>query len=179
MRYRMLTLAALFWSGTGLAAVTAQQPNGFAIKQRVDVTADPFAVYALLQQPSRWWNGEHSYSGDARNMTLDARVGGCFCEAIAAKDGLHAGSVEHGRVIYAVPGRTLRLVGSLGPLQAEAVTGTLTFTLEPLGSGGTRIDMTYVVGGYVRGGAEKLAGAVDGVLGQQLQGLKRVADARR
>lgn len=179
MRYPILTLAALVWPGAGLAAVTAQQQDGFAIEQGVDVAADPVAVYALLQQPGRWWNSDHSYSGDARNMTLEARVGGCFCEALPAKDGLPAGSVEHARVIYAAPARTLRLVGSLGPLQAEAVTGTLTFTLKPQGAGGTRIAMTYVVGGYVRGGADTLASAVDMVLGQQLQGFKREADVRR
>lgn len=179
MRYPILMLAALVWPGAGLAAVTAQRQDGFAIEQGVDVAADPIAVYALLQQPGRWWNSDHSYSGDARNMTLDARIGGCFCETLPAKDGLFAGTVEHARVIYAAPARTLRLVGSLGPLQAEAVTGTLTFALKPLGTGGTRIDMTYIVGGYVRGGADKLARAVDMVLGQQLQGLKRAADIRR
>lgn len=179
MRYPTLALIALVWPGVGQAAVTAQQQSGFAIEQGVDVAADPVAVYALLQQPGRWWNSDHSYSGDARNMTLDARVGGCFCEALPAKDGLFAGSVEHARVIYAVPARTLRLVGSLGPLQAEAVTGTLTFTLKPLGAGGTRVNMTYVVGGYVRGGADKLASAVDRVLGEQLLGLKRAGDTRR
>ncbi|WP_336967554.1 ATPase [Sphingobium aromaticiconvertens] len=179
MRYPILMLVALVWPAAGLATVTAQQQDGFAIEQGVDVAADSVAIYALLQQPGRWWNSDHSYSGDARNMTLDARIGGCFCEVLPAKDGLFAGSVEHARVIHAAPGRTLRLVGSLGPLQAEAVTGTLTFTLKPLGAGGTRIDMTYVVGGYVRGGTGKLASAVDRVLGQQLQGLKRAADARR
>lgn len=179
MRYPILTLAALVWPGAGLATVTTQQQDGFAIEQGIDVVADPAAVYALLQQPGRWWSSDHSYSGDARNMTLDARIGGCFCETLPAKDGLAAGSVEHARVVYAAPARTLRLVGSLGPLQAEAVTGTLTFALKPQEAGGTRIAMTYIVGGYVRGGADKLASAVDMVLGQQLQGLKREADARR
>ncbi len=39
--------------------------------------------------------------------------------------------------------------------------------------GGTEIVQTYVVGGYIRGGAEKMAPLVDMVMGQQLAGLQR------
>jgi uncharacterized protein YndB with AHSA1/START domain len=176
MRYLLMLLVGLSCSAPLSAAVTGQAANGFAIENSVDVAADPALVYALLQQPGRWWNGDHSYSGDTRNMTLEARVGGCFCEALPARGNAPAGAVEHARVIHAAPSSMLRLVGSLGPLQGEAVTGTLTFTLKPLETGGTRIILAYVVGGYARGGVDKLAGPVDGVLGQQLQGLKRAAD---
>lgn len=158
-----------------MATVTAQAEDGFAIENGADVAASPAVVFALLMQPARWWNSDHSYSGDARNLTLDARVGGCFCEALPGTGAVPAGQVEHARVIHVAPASTLRLVGSLGPLQAEAVTGTLTFSLKARGTG-TKITMTYVVGGYVRGGAGALAAAVDQVLAQQLAGLARVAD---
>ena len=96
-------------------------------------------------------------------MTLDARPGGCFCEAIPKG----AGAIEHMRVVYVQPGATLRLQGGLGPLQAEAATGTLTWTLKAV-PGGTEISQNYVAGGYIRGGADKMAPLVDQVLSQQL-----------
>ncbi|MDI1297047.1 MAG: ATPase, partial [bacterium] len=83
---------------------------------------------------------------------------------------------EHGRVIYAAPGQQLRLSGALGPLQSEAVTGTLSFVIAP-SAYGARITMSYAVGGYLRGGAAPMATTVDQMLGEQLDGFKRVADA--
>lgn len=53
------------------------------------------------------------------------------------------------------------MTGALGPLQAEAVTGTLTFRLDPETDKTTRIPLEYVVGGYVRAGADTLAPKVD------------------
>jgi hypothetical protein len=66
--------------------------------------------------------------------------------------------------------------GSLGPLQSEAANGTLTFTLVKTDTG-TRIDLEYVVGGYMRFKPEEIAPAVDTVLGQQLAGLAKLFEA--
>jgi hypothetical protein len=76
------------------------------------------------------------------------------------------------RVVFAQPGRMGRLQGGLGPLQAEAASGILTFAIKTV-PGGTEITQSYIVGGYVRGGADKLAAPVDKVLAQQLDGLVR------
>lgn len=79
------------------------------------------------------------------------------------------GGVEHMRVIHVDPGNTLRLSGALGPLQADAVVGTLTWTLKSLGGEGrTRIKMVYVVGGHFQHDATQLAPAVEMVLGEQV-----------
>jgi hypothetical protein len=51
--------------------------------------------------------------------------------------------------------------------------GTLTFMLKPV-PGGTEITQSYIVGGYIRPGAERLASPVDKVLAQQLDGLVRM-----
>src|SRR3546814_3340582 len=85
------------------------------------------------------------------------------------------GSVEHARVIHAAPDRQLRLSGALGPLQAEAVTGTQTFDIAPSGKG-VRVVMRYVFGGYIRMGAARIAPVVDKVLAEQLSGLQRAAE---
>ena len=74
------------------------------------------------------------------------------------------------RVISVMPGHMLRLSGSLGPLQSEALQGTMTFRLAPAGSG-TKIKLEYVVGGYMRMKGAQIAPAVDEMLGQQLARL--------
>ncbi len=66
----------------------------------------------------------------------------------------------------------MRISGALGPLQAQAVTGTLTWTLKAVPTG-TELTQSYVVGGYVSGGADKYAKVVDQVMSQQLAGLTR------
>ncbi|HUD90193.1 SRPBCC family protein [Sphingobium sp.] len=176
----MRIFGLLAWAGAAMAvpahsAVTGTSEQGFATESSIEVAASGEAVYALLAEPGRWWSDSHTYSGDSANMTIDARGGGCFCETIPSKDGA-AGSVEHGRIIYAAPGRQLRLSGALGPLQVEGVTGTLDFTIAPFGKG-VKVKMTYVVGGYVRAGPATIAPLVDKVLGEQLAGLKRAAES--
>ncbi|HEX2493499.1 MAG TPA: hypothetical protein VHK24_06950, partial [Steroidobacter sp.] len=48
------------------------------------------ACGAALADIAKWWDPEHTYSGDARNLTLDTQVRGCFCEKL----GLYA-AIEH------------------------------------------------------------------------------------
>ena len=163
-----MIFAALAAFGTAARAeVKSSSGGGFEVEHRRVVNAAPATIFSALGQPSLWWNKAHTYSGDSANLTLGLKAGQCFCERLP--DG---GSVEHMRVVYARPGQTLRLQGGLGPLQMEAAIGTLTFALEPV-AGGTQITQSYVIGGYVRGGADKFAQAVDRVLGEQLDGLVR------
>ena len=56
----------------------------------------------------------------------ELKAGGCLCEKIPAE----GGSVEHLRIVFARPGRLLRAQGGLGPLQGEAVVGTLTWSSQ-------------------------------------------------
>lgn len=161
-------------AGQATAEVRSATDAGFEVASSAEIAAPPEAVYALITTPSRWWDGAHTYSGDARNMTIDAKAGGCFCEVVPSKVG--DGSIEHARVVYAQPGKLLRLSGALGPLQAEAAVGTLTFTLKPTAKG-TQVDMSYVAGGYLRMGSKVIAPGVDMVMGQQIAALKKAAEA--
>lgn len=158
----------------GTAEVRSASTGGFEVEARATVAATPAQTYAILGRVGEWWNDGHSYSGKASNMRLELRAGGCFCERVPA-DG---GTIEHGRIIYARPGETLRLQGALGPLQPEAVIGTLTWSLRAV-PGGTEVVQTYVASGYVRGGADKLAPIVDKVMAEQLSGLKQRFARRR
>lgn len=154
------------------AEVKSVNDSGFAVEHVIQIAAPRQRVYAALIEPGKWWNASHSWSGDAANMTIDARPGGCFCERLPKSGGF----AEHARVVFAQPGHILRLSGALGPLQAEAVTGTLSFTLDPGPTDDTtRLTVSYVVGGYVRNGTAQFAPVVDMVIGEQAKRLAAFA----
>jgi uncharacterized protein YndB with AHSA1/START domain len=166
-----LASVLLFASGPALAAADDPPPSrGFVVYETTVVKAGPDAVWAALVRPARWWNREHSWSGDAANLTLDPRAGGCFCETLP--DG---GSAEHMHVVQWVPGSLLRMKGALGPLQSEALEGVLTIELKP-GEGSTTITWAYVVGGYSRLPLGDIAPAVDSVLGEQAERLAALVE---
>lgn len=168
-----IIIAALVASAAAPAGarVVSSVPAGFEVADRITVAAPPAKLYAALVDIGRWWSSSHTYSGDAANLSIEARPGGCWCERLA--DG---GAIEHLRVVYVRPGQLLRAQGGLGPLQSEGVAGTFTWTIKPTADGGSELTQSYVVGGYVRGGAEKLAPLVDQVLGEQLARLKTFAE---
>ena len=172
---RTLTVAAVLalTARPAAAEVIASGETGFVVRETAEVPADPGQTWQTLIAPQKWWSKAHTFSGDSANLYLDAQGGGCFCEKLPLKDGapgVRGGSVAHMRVVYADPGKALRMVGALGPLQSEALTGTMTITLKP-GGGGTRIVMEYVVGGYMRYKVDEIAPAVDKVLAGQLAAL--------
>jgi hypothetical protein len=151
----------------GAAEVLSSGQNGFDIHESVHVAATPQKAYAALLQPARWWSSNHTFSGNAANLTLEARAGGCWCETLP--DG---GSVEHMHVVYVAPNNSLRLRGALGPFQGLGVEGAMTWSLK--GSANTtEISVTYILGGYSKDGFEGAAKGVDQVLGEQLQLLKK------
>lgn len=149
------------------ADVVEAYAHGFAIKTVVTIAAPRAKVYdALVQQVGRWWDPAHTYSADARNLSIDPRPGGCFCEQLPP-----GGGVQHGTVVLVLPGKTLRLIGGLGPLQEAGVSGSLTWDLAER-EGATEATLTYSVGGHRQGGLQTLAAVVDSVLGTQLRRLK-------
>ncbi len=170
----LIVLAAALAAPPAYAEVSGLTEQGFVIRLETTVKADAQTSWRVLGQPARWWSPAHTFSGDAANLALDMRAGGCFCETLPADKGnprsAPRGSVEHLRVVYAEQGRMLRLAGALGPLQSEAVRGTLTISLKPV-DGGTGIVWEYVVGGYMRYKTAQIAPAVDGVLKEQLANL--------
>ena len=130
----------------------------------------PKVYDALAQSVGGWWDPQHTYSGDAKNLSIDPKPGGCFCERLVEQ-----GGVQHAMVVLVIPGKTLRLVGGLGPLQDSGVQGSLTFDLAER-EVGTDVSITYSVGGYRQGGLGALAPIVDTVLGTQLMRLKSFAE---
>lgn len=133
------------------AEVQAVDADSFVIETVTTIAAPPDRLWATFRNPAAWWDREHTYSGDSANLYMDAQATGCFCEHIPEGKG----SVEHGHIVYLAPGRMLRMTGALGPLQAEAVTGTLTFTFDAEGAGATKVTMRYIVGGHMRKGERR------------------------
>jgi len=162
-------LAGAMLAGGAQAAVTDRSAAGFEVTETAAIGAPPAKVYAALLQPGLWWSGQHSWSGSARNLTLDP-ASGCFCEK------LPNGYVRHMTVVFADGASALRLFGGLGPMQFTGAAGHLGFTIKPRGTG-SDLTVTYDVGGYAKGGlAETLAAPVDMVLGEQVARLKRYAE---
>ena len=162
----LIVLAALGAAGVARAEVVHAGPERMVLRNVVEVAAPADRVYAALGQPGRWWSKDHTWSGDAANLTLQLQPGGCFCER------LPGGGVEHLRVVMVRPGRLLRLSGALGPLQGEGVSGAMSYELTPRGAA-TEVVQTYTVRGFSEAEAKQWSAPVDGVLRNQLQRLER------
>jgi hypothetical protein len=161
----------MFAAGPADAAVVDAAAGGFTIRHAIDVHAQSSSAYqTLVERVSAWWQSDHTFSGNAANLSIDARPGGCFCETLPGR-----GGVRHLTVVYADAGKQLRLTGGLGPLQELAVDGSMTWRFTQSG-GTTTIEMTYRVAGYAPGGLAAIAPTVDMVLGTQVARLKRLID---
>lgn len=165
-----LSTAMLAAAVTARAETSAVSPAGFTIRVVRDIPASPRHVYRALGQPAHWWNPGHTWSGSARNLSLQMNAGGCFCERWQRNE------VEHGRVINATQDALLRLLAPLGPLQSLPVNAVLSFELAGE-AGGTKLTVSYLVAG---GGMDlsQLAMPVDGVITEQVDRLARFATSR-
>ncbi len=166
-----ISIAALALAATSVRAeVVDATPGGFEVKQTVQIAAPAAKVWGVLIQPATWWEGRHTFSGSAANLSLAAASGGCFCERLPG-----GGSAVHLTTVNVVPNQKLVLEGALGPLQKTGATGHMTFALAET-DGQTSLTLIYDVGGYMKGGLDKVAARVDVVLGQQVERLKAQAE---
>lgn len=153
------------------ADIVEALPHGFEVKHELTIKAPAQTVYDALIRPQSWWSPSHTWSGSAANLSLEARAGGCYCEALPK-----GGMIEHMRVVSVQPGEGLRLFGGLGPLQFTGASGFWNFTVKEK-DGVTTLTATYDVGGYAKGGLDKWAGPVDRVLSEQYGRLKTLAES--
>lgn len=149
------------------AAVIETAESGFTSRSSVEINASANDVYNTLLQPGSWWNNDHTFSGNAENMTLTAKIGGCLCEQLD-----QGGFVEHLHVAYVHPGKLLRLRGALGPLQSLGVQGSMTWSITPSENNHAMVQFEYVVGGHSPDGLNIWADPVDFVVSEQLKRLK-------
>ena len=161
-------LAALSTPAAGEVADSAA--NGFTYKLTLHLSVPPPAAYQRLLEIGAWWGSEHTFSGDARNMTLDAKPMGCWCEKLPNR-----GGVRHMQVVNVVPGKSLVMTGGVGPLQSMGSAGSMTLNFSPE-QGGTKLDITYAVAGYLPAGMNTLAPMVDQVFTSQFLRFKSYVD---
>jgi uncharacterized protein YndB with AHSA1/START domain len=167
----LATAVFLLTPGWTRAEILNQSANGFTVKVTVNVHAAPDDVYRrLVRNVGDWWSSAHTFSGDAHYLTIDPKAMGCFCERLP-----NLGSVRHMEVVMAAPGEKLVMIGALGPLQSLAVTGSMTIQLSPA-EGGTKLEVTYAVGGYIPAGMNTWAATVDRVLTEQFTRLKNYVE---
>lgn len=142
-----------------MPAVVDASASGFTVRTTLAIKAAPAEVYRrLVRNVGDWWDPSHTFSGNAHNLSIEEKVPGCFCEKLP--DG---GGVRHMEVVYFAPGKTLRLSGALGPMQALAAAGSMTIQLSAAESG-TKLEVTYAAVGYLPAGMNTWAATVDGVI---------------
>jgi uncharacterized protein YndB with AHSA1/START domain len=164
-----LALAAAALPFAARAEPTAVTATGFVAKFHHELKSPPGPLFEAIGHVERWWSAEHTYSSDAANLSMGLEAGNCFCERWAG------GSVQHGRVVLVMRDRYVRIDGAFGPLQSLAVNAVLTFTIKAV-DGHAVLDATYRVGGPPDAGLDKLAPAVDGVIGEQVGRLVKLVD---
>jgi hypothetical protein len=165
-----LAISCLLFSSWVFAEVADSGSSGFTIKTTLTIQASPEEVYRRLIRVGDWWDPTHTFSGDSHNLTIEEKPGGCFCEKLP-----NEGGVRHMQVVYVETGKTLRMIGGLGPLQSMAATGSMTIGLASAGTG-AKLELTYAVTGYAPGGMNNLAAPVDSVLTQQFTRLKNYVE---
>ena len=161
-----LALALVLVPSAG-AKVLSQSATGFVVTHEADITVAPKAAYDAFVAVGRWWNDSHSFSGAAKNISIDPKAGGCWCETLP-----NGGSVRHMTVVHADPGAMLVFNGGLGPLQFMGVAGSMQVSFKAKDSG-THVSVVYSVGGYDPDGFKEISKAVDAVLAEQ---VKRYGD---
>jgi uncharacterized protein YndB with AHSA1/START domain len=164
-RFVLAALACIAILPAARADTSGVSPAGFVVTWRHEVAATPEVAWKAVLQLPRWWDGRHSWSGQAANMSLDAVAGGCWCERWG-----EGAAVVHGTVVAVHPGRLLRLNAALGPLQEMAVQGVLSFSVGAQ-DGKTAVRVHYHVAGGADAGLDKVAPPVDRVMGEQARRL--------
>ncbi|HET9397913.1 MAG TPA: ATPase [Sphingomicrobium sp.] len=156
-------------SAPASGAVVSASDHGFEVQNSVNLVVPQDQAFASFGQVGKWWDDQHTYSGDGKRMSLQMRPGGCFCEPLES-----GGGVEHMRVAFVQPGERIVLTGSLGPLLYEATSGVMDVKVERI-AGGSRVTMNYRAAGFANGGAAAMAPLVDQVLAEQLKRYRAYA----
>lgn len=119
-----LTVLLIIASWTAQAEIVSSSETHYVLRHEAQSRLTADEVWQRLIEPSAWWHPEHTYSGDAGNLTLDLRPGGLWLERW---DG---GSVAHGEVLLVVDGTSLRLNAPFGPLQGVGAYTIWTITIS-------------------------------------------------
>lgn len=167
LAFALLASLAAPWASAGVVDTTA---SGFTLENSREVPVDAGTAWkALAEDIDRWWPKDHTWWGNESALSIDPRAGGCFCERVRkAGDGREA---QHLTVTFVEPGKLMRMIGGLGPLQGMGLHGVLEWRIVATGESATRITLWYRAGGYAPDDLSKLAPVVDRVQAAQLGAL--------
>ena len=167
----LFLVIAFFLHGLASADVVAAEASGFKVVSKITVNSSREEAWrAATKHVDKWWSSDHTISGDAGRLTIDAKPQGCFCEGL----GRNAG-VVHMTVTMVSPPMVLRLTGGLGPLGLMGVEGNMTWEFDEVGDR-TEITFSYAVGGFRPGGLDAMTEPVDSVIADALQRLGAYID---
>lgn len=150
------------------AEVLSSSATHFTLRHEAASTLSPERLWERLIRPSSWWHPDHTYSGDAANLSLDVQAGGLWREDWDGR------SVTHGQVLYADPGRILRLEAPFGPLQGLGAYTIWTIRIEP-GDDGSVVVFDEVATGPPTADLATVANAVDYVKNEAIRRLVAAA----
>ncbi len=169
MRYLIFFVCLLGMNVVAHAELVQVDDNSFYSRHRMTISASPAKVWrGLTRDISRWWDPAQTLGGDAANMLMQTKVGGCLCELQEDQK-----RFEHLRVIVVYENQILRLRGALGPLRGLGAAGTMNFKLAPIADV-TKLEYKYIVSGA---GGKKIANTVDQLMLDQLERLKKYIES--
>ncbi len=163
-----LLLTGLLLSQTLPAEILSSSDTHFVLRQEAASSLPPDRLWQRLIRPADWWHPDHTYSGDASNLSLVAEAGGLW------REDWSAGSVAHGEVKYVRHGEVLRLEAPFGPLQGLGAYTIWTITIEPAG-GGSKVVFDEIATAPPGSDMAEMAKAVDYVKTEGIGRLVSVA----
>lgn len=164
--FKPLLIAAAFAlvASPASAEVVERSADHFVLRYAVALEAGPEDFIDALEHIGEWWNPAHTWSGDARNLSLALDPGTCFCEAMP--DG---STFDHGGVYEYDPGTGVLIDAALGPLRGKTTLSN--WTIGWTGANrGSELVMSYVVRGE---GVGAMADGVDAVMDDQFHRMVR------
>ena len=150
----LLSATILGLSMPAYAEIISASDTHFVLRHEATDARSAEDLWERLINPASWWHPDHTYSGDAANLSLDPRAGGLWRESW---DG---GSVAHGEVLLVETGKMLRMNAPFGPLQGVGAYTIWTITITPDGDA-SRVVFDEVSTAPAGTGMDELAEAVD------------------
>jgi len=117
--------------------------NAIQIEQEVRIEAPPSRVFeALTQDVAAWWGAPYLYNQQATDIVLEPRVGGRMFEVWGQGKGKQEDEGALWAVVTAIErNKQLTLSGPMG--MSGAVSGIITYSLEPAGKSATTLKLSH------------------------------------
>lgn len=148
------------------AEVISSSDDGFRLTHEATSELPPEDLFARMMKPWTWWDGAHTFSGDANNLSMGDKAGAYW------REDWEGGSIIHGQILQVINGKALMLSAPFGPLAPAGATCVWTILISEGEDGGSAILSTHTVSGVPGTGLEELASAVDSVM---VAGVERLA----